>query len=104
LKVLWHAARDDEPSVMYSELDERRMQTRKIDIYADGRWGFADSSREQGGSALAEAPTPPLESLNADPEYEAEEITASDFEALWQARSKARVMDAFPIVGDQDGS
>ncbi|MFS8066109.1 MAG: DUF6881 domain-containing protein [Byssovorax sp.] len=40
--VKWKHSNPDEPSLLYSELDEQRMQHRKIDIYPDGRWGFAD--------------------------------------------------------------
>jgi hypothetical protein len=44
LLVRWRHSNPDEPVVLYSELDDQRMQRRKIDIYPDGRWGFADET------------------------------------------------------------
>lgn len=97
LLVKWKHSNPDEPVVLYSELDDARMQRRKIDIFPDGRWGFADENEEVGGSGLGDAPTPRVEQLNADPVYEAEEISKEEFEKLWAVRRSARVMTAFPL-------
>jgi hypothetical protein len=104
LMVRWKHSNADEPVVLYSELDEQRMQHRKIDMYRDGRWGFADEREEVGGSWLGDAPTPSVEQLNADPEYEAEEIDKADFEKLWDARRNARIMTAFPLKNEGGSS
>jgi hypothetical protein len=95
LLVKWKHDHPDEPVVLYSELDESRMERRKIDVFADGRWGYADEHEEVGGTVLGEAPTPSLEKLNADPEFEAEEIAEADFERLWAVRRSARIMSPF---------
>jgi len=97
LLVKWKHSYPDEPSVLYSELDDQRMQRRKIDIYPDGRWGFADAQEEVGGSGLGDAPTPSVEQLNANPEYEAMEIDKEEFERLWAVRRNARIMTPFPL-------
>ena len=102
LRVKWKHLNPDEPVMLYSELDENRMQHRKIDIFLDGRWGFADEHEEVGGSGLGEAPTPTVEQLNSDPEYEAEEIEQAEFETLWAARRSARIMTPFPL-NQEDG-
>jgi hypothetical protein len=44
---------------------------------------YADEHEEVGGTMLGEAPTPSVERLNADPEFEAEEIGEADFQKLW---------------------
>jgi hypothetical protein len=96
--VKWKHSSPDEPCVLYSELDEQRMQRRKIDIFPDGRWGFADESEEVGSETfLGEAPTPSIEEINSDPVYEAEEISKEDFEKLWNVRRNARIMTPFPL-------
>jgi hypothetical protein len=97
LLVKWDHSSPDEPSVLYSEIDDQRMERRKIDIYPDGRWGFADDSEEAGGSGLGEAPMPSIEQLNADPDYEATQIDKDEFERLWAVRRSARFMTPFPL-------
>jgi hypothetical protein len=97
LLVRWKHSNPDEPVVLYSELDEDRMAKREIDIFPDGRWGYADEREEVGGSWLGEAPTPSIEQINAAPEFEAKEIDKEEFEKLWAARSKAQIMTDFPL-------
>jgi hypothetical protein len=103
--VRWKHEHPDEPVVLYSELDERRMERRKIDIFPDGRWGHADGQEEVGGTMLGEAPTPSVEQISADPLFEAEEIEEAEFEKLWAVRHGARIMSPFPVAnegGDPD--
>lgn len=97
LKVNWNHAQPDEPTVLYSELDEERMQLRKIDVFPDGRWGFAEAHEEAGGTQLGSVAMPTVEALNADPEYVACEIDRDEFERLWAARRGARIMSPFPL-------
>jgi hypothetical protein len=102
LIVKWKHSNPDEPSLLYSEIDEQRMQHRKIDIYPDGRWDFADEHEEVGGSILGEAPTPSVDQLNSGPEYEAVEIDKDEFEKLWSVRRNAPIMTEFPL-NDEGG-
>ena len=81
----------DIQGVLYSELDDGRMERRKIEVYPDGRWGFADEHQEVGGSGLGEASTPTVDRLNEDPEFEAEAID-KDIEKMWSVRWSARIM------------
>jgi hypothetical protein len=104
LLVRWKHEHPDEPVVLYSELDEARMERRKIDIFPDGRWRYADGHEEVGGTTLGEAPTPSVEQLNADPAFEAEEIAGAEFEKLWEVRRSARIMTPFPLVNENGGS
>jgi hypothetical protein len=99
LKVHWKHAIPDDPRWLYSELDDQRWERRKIEVFPDGRWGFADEHEEVGGSALGEAATPTLEQINADPEFEATEIERAEFESLWTMRREAQVMTDFPLDG-----
>jgi hypothetical protein len=103
LLVKWNHEHPDEPVVLYSELDERRTERRKIDIFPDRRWGYADEQEEVGGTILGEAPTPSIEQINADPQFDAKEIEEAEFEKLWAARRGARIMSAFPLTNEGSG-
>ncbi len=104
LLVKWKHEHPDEPGELYSELDEGRWERRKIDIFPDGRWGYADEYEEAGGTMLGEAPTPSVEQINANPEFEAEEIDPADFEKLWALRRGARIMSPLPLVNERGSS
>ncbi len=41
IKVKWLHSHPDEPVLLYSELDKDRWETRKVEVFADGRIGFA---------------------------------------------------------------
>jgi len=103
MRVEWKHSIPDCPRLLYSEIDEERMECRKIDIYPDRCWGFADEHEEIGGSGLGEAPTPPLKQLASDPEFDAAEIERDEFERLWAARKMAPIMTPFPTVEGKGG-
>lgn len=97
LRVLWKHENPEYPTLLYSELDGARWELRKVDIYPDGRWGYADANEEAGHTGLGEMPTPSLQELNENPEFEAVEIEREEFERIWMQRQEARVMTAFPL-------
>ena len=97
LRVTWIHSLPDEPRLLYSELDERRMERRKIEIYPDGRWGFADEDEEAGRAGLGEVAVPSVAEISADPQFEAFEVEHAEFERLWDARRGACVWAPRPI-------
>jgi hypothetical protein len=48
-KCKWNHAYRDEPVLLYSELDEERWETRKVEIFRDGKMGFASRDTELVG-------------------------------------------------------
>lgn len=72
-----------DPTRLVSELDERRMETRKLEFFEDGRVGYATTDHNAHGTELGLPPVPPLAEINADPEFVGTNITAVEFEALW---------------------
>jgi hypothetical protein len=82
--VRWIHSDADFPVLLYSEIDGVRWETRKIEIYADGRVGWADAHHEIGGSILGQATLPPLDEINAQNEFEGVEISAEEFELSWE--------------------
>jgi hypothetical protein len=72
------------PIRIYSELDEERYETRKIEIFPDGRVGYADLEKvDNGDTGLSEKPLPSIEEINADPVFDAKEISKEEFEQVW---------------------
>ncbi len=51
IKVRWLHTSPDDPVLLYSELDAERWEQRKVDIFADGRTGFADAAEQSGDTA-----------------------------------------------------
>ena len=82
-KVFWHHDFDEEPVLLYSEVDDDGMETRKVDVYRNERLDFADGSRSTGTTVLSEKTMPSLGDIKAQPMFEAEEITREDFETVW---------------------
>ena len=52
LYVKWTHKDPGAPAHIYSEIGDDSYELRKVEIWADGRKGFADSSEEDGGTAL----------------------------------------------------
>ncbi len=74
---------------LWSELDERRFETRKIEYFRDGSVGYADGEVEVGGTRLGDVPVPSLEDIAIDPQFAPEPISASDFEDRWSRREQS---------------
>jgi hypothetical protein len=84
IHVRWLHANDEYPVDLYSELDEQRNEVRKIEIFRDGRIGFATGSRAMGGASLGTVPIPALSEMAANPEFVPRAIEAFEFESVWR--------------------
>jgi hypothetical protein len=72
--------------VLYlSELGEDGYETRKIQIFRNGRAEWADESHETESVGLSEIPFPSLEDISGQPEFNADEISVDEFERAWVA-------------------
>jgi hypothetical protein len=89
IKVRWIHADPDDPVWLYSELDSERWEIRKIEIFPDDTWTYAEQNESCGEIDLAECPTPPLSEIAEDPQFDPCEITKEDFEELWSKRKFA---------------
>lgn len=83
LKIRWIHDDPAYPVFLLSELDESRFEIRKVEIYADGRMGYASEDVEVGDARLGEVPLPPETEIAADPQFVVEPLMASDFEQVW---------------------
>jgi hypothetical protein len=86
IKVKWIHPHSNEPVWLYSELDDSRWETRKVEVYADGHYGFASSIESSGSTRLGDAPIPVLAEIASNPEFEPLEITKEEFEEVWAMR------------------
>jgi len=84
--IKWKHSVPSDPVIFYLELDEQRFEVRRVEIYADGRYGFASKTESIGGAGLGELRTQSLNAINADPVFEASEITRQQFEQEWSKR------------------
>jgi hypothetical protein len=82
----WLHSDPDYPVVLYSEIDDERWETRKVDIYADGRRGFASQTEQSGHTQLGIESVPSFEEINSDPEFKLVEIERTEFEQVWAQR------------------
>jgi hypothetical protein len=82
-KCRWEYFSPEFPVLLYSELDDERWECRKVEIFADGRAGYADSHQEYGGTGLGLVPIPPLAEIAADPQFDPAEISKEEFELVW---------------------
>ncbi|WP_215145145.1 DUF6881 domain-containing protein [Exiguobacterium qingdaonense] len=83
LKIEWIHKIADEPYIIYAELDDIGYENRKIEIYKNGRIGYATQSSEFGGSILSEHPYPTVEEISANSEFIPVQISKEEFERIW---------------------
>lgn len=86
IKVEWIHSHADEPTLLYSELDQGRWEKRKVEVFADGRCGYASSTESAGSTRLGEEPIPQLAEISSDPQFKPVEITKQEFEEVWAKR------------------
>ncbi|MBB3804653.1 hypothetical protein FHT03_000345 [Xanthomonas arboricola] len=86
LKVKWTHSLSSEPVLIYSELDENSLEMRKVEIYLDGRIGYASKCEVSGGSNLSIEPIPSVKQISNDPQFEPIEINGEEFEGIWRDR------------------
>lgn len=84
LMVLWRHEHADEPVLLYSELDGERWETRKVEVFRDGRVGLASEDVEIGGSMLGDVAMPPLDEIAEEAEFLPRLIEEAEFETIWQ--------------------
>lgn len=86
LKVLWKHDQADEPVWLYSEINNERWETRKVEVFRDGSTGYADSIEAKGGSKLSIKPLPMMAEIAKDPQFVPSLIGNYEFERVWSGR------------------
>lgn len=91
IQVKWKHNDSNDPVLIFSELDDKQWEHRKVEVFQDGRQGFADNGEHSGDSKLGLEPWPDLAQLGAEPEFEIKNISAEEFEEVWAKRRDRRV-------------
>lgn len=87
LKARWHHEFPDEAVFWFHELDEHGRETRKVVVFRDGRKERAGPAEETPYAILSSEPVPSVDEINAESEFQAEEIGQAEFEEVWTSAS-----------------
>lgn len=85
-RVEWLHDTPEPVELLYELVDG--FERRKVEVWRDGRRGWASAFVEHGGSDHAAAPFPALAEVNADPQFRGEIIGPARFEVEWRAALK----------------
>ncbi len=88
LRVKWIHEFADEPFLLYSELDGARNETRKVEFFPDGSYGYADNEGATANTQLSEKPIPSDKEIASDPQFEVARIKRADFEEIWKEATR----------------
>src|SRR5262245_6729745 len=85
IRVRWLHDSKDDPVLLVSELDHEDFEVRKVEVFPDGRMGYAGPDGSTETTRLAVEPLPDTAEIAADPQFRVEGINAQGFEDLWRA-------------------
>lgn len=80
----WSHHDADEPVVLYHELDDARLETRKVHEYRDGRLLRTDRASDDEVS-LSWEPLPLEAEIARQPEFEVSVLTSEEFDDVWRS-------------------
>ena len=83
MKARWLHDFPDEAVLWFHELDEHRWEVRKVVVFPDGHKERAGPDEETAYAVLSPEPVPSVEKINSQAEFQAEEISAGEFEQAW---------------------
>lgn len=84
LKVMWIHDVEEYPILLISEIDYKRYEVRKIEVYRDNSFGLAMPNFEFGGTLLGSAPVPPIDEIKKDSQFILKYISKQEFEEVWR--------------------
>jgi hypothetical protein len=86
LRVQWRhddPRESDEATVLYHEVHDDEWESRRVEVFADGRIAIADAIQPDAPTSLSVEPLPSAEDIAAEPEFDSEVIDRVEFEAMW---------------------
>jgi hypothetical protein len=83
LKVLWVHPTNNDPVLLFSELDFDRWEVRKVEVFSDGSFGLANRQVQIGSTVLGEVPIPEISEILLDKEFIPSSISEFEFEDIW---------------------
>jgi hypothetical protein len=82
-KVMWIHEFIDEPTEIWVELDSRRLEKRKIEIFPNGEVGRAKPGFYFGKTRPSIGEYPPWAEVELDPQFVVEHVDRKAFDSLW---------------------
>lgn len=80
----WFHNLNNEPYLIYSEIDNQRYEVRKVEVYKDGTIHKHDEQLTDSLTALGDVAFPEnLDEINQDKQFYAEYISREEFESIW---------------------
>ena len=79
----WIHENEDYPVQLISEIDSNRFEIRKIEVYSNGKYGFAYDDVEFNNTSLGTIPVPEFSEINENTEFALSEMTEEEFDFLW---------------------
>ncbi len=86
MSIKWVHKDPGAPVQIYSEIGDDGYERRKVELYKNGRKGYADGNEEIGGTTLGMMPVPSLKEIAEQPGYEPKAIDAEEFQRIWMKR------------------
>lgn len=84
LKVRWIHEIENAPVLLLSELGADRFETRKVEVFADGRLGFASTTVRSQDTRLSDTALPSERDIAADPQFQIEGTSQGEFAEYWE--------------------
>lgn len=88
IKVNWKHDFQNEPIILYSELDKEMNEIRKVEVYRNNVLGFAYKNISVNGTFLSKTKIIELSEINKDAQFLASEIKKEEFELIWRKAIK----------------
>ena len=88
LAVEWKHNLLDMPIEIFSELDGRRMEVRKVEVFKGGHLGYASASRSKESTKLGIEAVPTLHEIASQAEFKPRQSTSQEFEKAWTAATQ----------------
>ena len=79
----WKNPPKGSPIEFHSELDESRFEIRKVEVFQNGKLGYASKTESMPDTRLGITPVPSLAEIMSQPEFDAKTITKQQFETMW---------------------
>ena len=95
LKVRWKHQSSHDPVILLSEIDSNRFEVRKVEIYADGRMGFANENASAEDTVLGEKAISSASEIARDSQFLVASINVQEFEEVWLAAIAGTRWDRF---------
>jgi hypothetical protein len=89
IKVAWTHNFETEPVEIWSELDQNRMELRKVERFRNGTLTFAGPTGTLGETQLGESSLPSLDIISQDTQFAPAIITQDEFEQMWRIATVA---------------